>query len=588
MKPKLSLTTRAFLFACIPMCLVAVVSFFAINAAIQGKIKKDLSESLHRTEISLAKTRAVYDRLNRRQLAIVGENAELKEQISLFQEAASDPISQSQIRQAMEVQLRELDRHLEYDLLVVADSQGALIGGIVVQEGRKISLDARSIAFDSSPFIHVQGTPYEATTVPVGLGAENLGSLTAGRKFDLSALSHLGAVALVGDHKVLLSTFPAGMVGEVEHGLQTRCARNEDECEIEIGGETYLALPVNPANWEGAYQLLSFQSIDAAKGEFTSDFQMVFLWIGLGGVLVVLLFSKMGSRSISKPLTDLIERLRTSERAGRLNSNLTTRSPATEVNVLARAFNRAAGAVRESQEQLDEATLEFIETMAQALDARDPYTAGHSNRVSRNSTAVANAMALPADQIEIIRIGAKLHDIGKIGIPDNILQKPGRLGEEELALIKRHPQIGKRILEKVGSFQEYLPIVELHHENHDGSGYPYGLKGEEIPLGVRIVHVVDVYDALSSDRAYRKALSWKEASQLLVSGSGTQFDPDVVELFLFMFRECKVLDNVFRPSSGVTGPGTGDEHYAVNVAGLIGEKLSEYAASISNKLVTRN
>ena len=588
MKPKLSLMARAFLFACIPMCLVAVVSYFAINAAIQEKIKKDLSESLHRTEISLAKTRAVYDRLNRQELAIVSENAELKEQISLFQEAASDPISQSQIRQAMEAQLRQLGRHLDYDLLGVADSQGSPIVGIAMQAGREVPFDALSVTLDSSPFINVQGTPYEATTVPIGLGADTLGSLTAARKFDLSALSHLGEVVLVGDHKVLLDTFPAGMVGEIERELQTRCARNEDECEIEIGGETYLVLPVNLANGEGAYQLLSFQSIDAAQSEFASGFQMIFLWIGLGGVLVVLLFSKMGSRSISKPLTDLIERLRASERAGRLNSNLSTRSPATEVNVLARAFNRAAGAVRESQEQLDEATLEFIETMAQALDARDPYTAGHSNRVSTNSTAIANAMALPPDQIEIIRIGAKLHDIGKIGIPDDILQKPGRLSDEELAFIKQHPQIGRKILEKVGRFQEYLPIVELHHENHDGSGYPYGLKGEEVPLGVRIVHVVDVYDALTSDRAYRKALSWKEASQLLVSGSGTQFDPDVVELFLFMFRECKVLDNVLRPSSDVEDPGTRHKQLVGDATGIISEELSGYAASISNKLVTRN
>ncbi len=155
------------------MCLVAVVSFFAINAAIQGKIKKDLSESLRRTEISLVKTRAVYDRLNRQQLAIVSESAELQEQLSRFQNAASDPTSQSQIRQAIEDQLRELGRHLDYDFLLAADSQGAPIGGIVAQDGRqdewKVSFDALSVALDSSPFINVQGTPYETTTVPVGL-----------------------------------------------------------------------------------------------------------------------------------------------------------------------------------------------------------------------------------------------------------------------------------------------------------------------------------------------------------------------------------------------------------------------------------
>src|SRR5262245_59273536 len=147
-------------------------------------------------------------------------------------------------------------------------------------------------------------------------------------------------------------------------------------------------------------------------------------------------------------------------------------------------FSRAARAVRESARLLDEATEEFIESMAQAQDARDPYTAGHSERVSVNSTAIATAMGLGHDEIEIIRIGAKLHDIGKIGIPDAVLRKPGRLTREEYVLIQRHPEIGKEILEKVGRFSDFLPIVELHHENPDGSGYPYGLTENEIPLGV--------------------------------------------------------------------------------------------------------
>jgi len=257
------------------------------------------------------------------------------------------------------------------------------------------------------------------------------------------------------------------------------------------------------------------------------------------------------------------------------------------VNVLARAINRAAGAARESQERLDEATLQFIETMAQALDARDPYTAGHSDRVSTNSTAVAQAMGLPSEEIEIIRIGAKLHDVGKIGIPDAILRKPGKLSDEDFALIKTHPQIGKKILEKVGSFQDYLPIVELHHENQDGSGYPHGLKGGEVPLGVRIVHVVDVYDALTSDRAYRKAWSWQQASELLLEGSGTQFDPDVVELLMFMFRECKALDESLRLSGGVGGPGTRYEQPALAVAGISGEEITKYATSLTHGLAAR-
>lgn len=296
-------------------------------------------------------------------------------------------------------------------------------------------------------------------------------------------------------------------------------------------------------------QLLKFQSVDAAMNEFTGGFKQEMLLIGSGGVLLVMAFSVLGSRSFSKPLTDLISHLNESERTGRLHSNFSVVCSVTEVNRLGEALNRAAEAVQESQLRLENATLEFIETMAQALDERDPYTAGHSNRVAVNSATIATAMGLPERQIEIIRIGAKLHDIGKIGIPDAVLQKPGKLTPEEYALIKLHPQIGKRILEKAQRFQDYLAIVELHHEDWDGGGYPYGLKEERIPLGVRIVHVADVYDAITSDRAYRKAMTEERVMEILAAGSGKMFDPVVLEAFLAVLRDRKVLQMLLDQTS---------------------------------------
>src|SRR6185295_10023080 len=219
--------------------------------------------------------------------------------------------------------------------------------------------------------------------------------------------------------------------------------------------------------------------------------------------------------SIARPLVELMARLRREGSAGGFTAELGANYQAAEVNELALEFTRAAGAVRESERQLDEATEQFIESMAQAQDARDPYTAGHSERVSENSTAIAEAMGIGPEQVEIIRIGAKLHDLGKIGIPDALLRKPGKLTRDEYILIQRHPRIGKEILEKVGRFSDFLPIVELHHENPDGSGYPHGLKKDDIPLGVRIVHVTDVWDAITSDRSYRKAMSHAVAWDLL-------------------------------------------------------------------------
>jgi len=130
-------------------------------------------------------------------------------------------------------------------------------------------------------------------------------------------------------------------------------------------------------------------------------------------------------------------------------------------------------------------------SLANALDARDRYTAGHSSRVSQLSCATASALYLGADEVERIRIGALLHDVGKIGIADNVLQKTGRLTEEEFAIVKQHPVIGRRILEGVQGFAPFLAAVELHHENWDGSGYPKGQAGLETPIDARIIHVSD-------------------------------------------------------------------------------------------------
>jgi putative nucleotidyltransferase with HDIG domain len=175
--------------------------------------------------------------------------------------------------------------------------------------------------------------------------------------------------------------------------------------------------------------------------------------------------------------------------------------------------------------------VQFVGSLAQALDARDAYTAGHSQRVSEYSCAIAKALQIPEQELETIRVGALLHDLGKIGISDLVLQKPKRLTPKENDLIRQHPVIGKRILQNVQGLEAYLDIIELHHENLDGTGYPHGLKGEETPLHARIVKVADAYDAMTSDRPYRRGKSHAEAIAILRSVCGSEMDPVVVEVF---------------------------------------------------------
>jgi len=191
--------------------------------------------------------------------------------------------------------------------------------------------------------------------------------------------------------------------------------------------------------------------------------------------------------------------------------------------------------------------LQFIETMAQALDARDPYTAGHSIRVGAYADAIARALRLPPADIATLRIGAQLHDIGKIGVSDAVLQKRGRLTPDEFERIKLHPQIGRRILEKVARFDSLLPIVELHHENYDGTGYPFGLSGENIPLFARIVRVADTFDSMMTDRNYRPALSLSAAIEQLRKYSGTHFDPLIAATMIDLVHQGK--HEVLQPSA---------------------------------------
>jgi putative nucleotidyltransferase with HDIG domain len=308
------------------------------------------------------------------------------------------------------------------------------------------------------------------------------------------------------------------------------------DCELRIQDQRYLSLPLGrPAgSGDGNYSLRSLQNVDAASAPLQAVLRKLFLVAGLIALAAMLGISALSSRSIARPLVDVATRLRLSAATGELPEFPEDRRAAQEIRDLTQGFNNAAKAVRESRERLTRAYVQFVGSLAQALDARDAYTAGHSRRVSEYSCAIAKAMNLAQDDLEIVRVGALLHDLGKIGISDLVLQKPGRLTLEETKLIQQHPVIGKRILENVQGLEAYLGIVELHHENLDGTGYPHGLRGEETPLHARIVKVADAYDAMTSDRPYRRGKSHAEAIAVLRSVAGSEMDSQVVEAFALL------------------------------------------------------
>jgi putative two-component system response regulator len=178
------------------------------------------------------------------------------------------------------------------------------------------------------------------------------------------------------------------------------------------------------------------------------------------------------------------------------------------------------------------AYLETVEVIANAIESRDRYTRGHLDRVTTYARWLAEALRWPPDRLRILEFGARLHDIGKVKVPDQILNKPGPLDEDEWEIMKQHPVTGARILRAINHLQPAIPYILYHHERWDGGGYPEGLQEREIPIEARLLAIVDVYDALTTARPYHPALPYDEVIALLQADAGKHFDPDLVPIFI--------------------------------------------------------
>jgi len=276
-----------------------------------------------------------------------------------------------------------------------------------------------------------------------------------------------------------------------------------------------------------------------------TDMQHAELRFALLAIGISILIGIWAARRFTTPLHVLTESSRAI--AGGDFSQRVQLKSRTEFGELAETFNsmtddleRFVADLKKAAEENRTLFLSSIQMLAGAVDEKDPYTKGHSDRVTRYSVLLATEMGLATEEIEKIRISAQLHDVGKIGIEDRILKKPGALTPEEFDIMKTHTTKGAAILRPVEALRDMLPGIELHHESLDGRGYPHGLKGDQLPLMPRIIMVADTFDAMTTNRPYQAAMDPEYVVRIINSLANTKFDPHVVAAMTRVFESGKL------------------------------------------------
>ena len=279
--------------------------------------------------------------------------------------------------------------------------------------------------------------------------------------------------------------------------------------------------------------VIAIQDEHAALQSVT-DMRRQTLYISLLAASSALLIGFLFAKQLTHPVRELAAGAHRIA-GGDFSQRIAVRSR-TELGDLGESFNQMTDQLEHYIEHLRCAAEEnrqlFIGTvkaLAAAIDGKDPYTRGHSERVARFSLAIGESLGLPDDEMEKLRISALLHDVGKIAIEDNILKKPAALTTEEYEVMKQHPQKGFKIMSQIPAMKDFLPGMYMHHEMMNGKGYPQGLKGDEIPMQARIVSVADTFDAMTTDRPYQKGMSLEDALALIKTFVGTRYDGKVVE-----------------------------------------------------------
>jgi putative nucleotidyltransferase with HDIG domain len=526
--PRLVVKILGFSFGVIAAVLVAV--FVLLSWQTRERLTRAIVANMEASQLRVADTEARRQREHRLQASSLAENPTLKAAVDTYHAERSAGGATAQLLNTIRVELEKMEPRVQVPVLSVTDTAGLILASTGVHAadwaaGDRLASELPATLEPVEAVITRGHAVYFATIVPLTFGADVIGEFVLASPVDAAYAHRLARetstdiVVRHGTH-VIASSMPEVMWAAINAtGLPA-------DGGIRLADEEYVTrrlLSIEPVS---VYALGSVSGpVRAATGEAV----WVFVLIGCGALLLAAGGSWWLARTLASPIDELRRTLQRMAEVRDFERPLPAAGASFELDALTDTFDGLRAAVAAAEAESEAAYLGVIGALAAALDARDPYTAGHSERVARLSVSIGRAMGLPEAELEVLHLGALLHDIGKIGVSDMVLRKPGTLTDDEFDQIRRHPTLGARILKPLNFLAEHVAIVELHHEQPDGRGYPFGLKGDEIPLPARIVHVADAFDAMTSARAYRPGRPANEAIAELWHHVGTGFDLQVVQ-----------------------------------------------------------
>jgi len=514
---------------------VLTAVFAGVAFTVRERVRAAVGEKLEAGQRTLAELEQRRARELSLQVAALAENANLKAAVATY--IVEQRTTGSQYREGMLAainrELSALASRTSLDVLAATDPSGTILA-VAGRRNQDWPRQARVLAARSgsgSAYVAMPAAVFQFASAPLTMQSTTIGTLQLGKALDdryaseLSTLS--GAATLIASRdRVLASTLPAALAS---HLTPSKLEELASRSIITLGGDEYASRLLFQ---DGETEVYALDSVDASTRVPMQQALRAMAMFAICSFALAAVASFWLARTISRPIDTLSKSLSEMTKTRDFDNPVAPTGSILEVDTLTAAFNTMMASVSIAESERRSAYVGAIKALAMALDARDPYTAGHSERVSIVSVAIGRRLDLPEDQLEILRLGALLHDIGKIGISDAVLRKPGTLTPEEFETIREHPALGARILRSVPFLAPHIPIVELHHERPDGLGYPYGLKGHAIPILARIVHVADAFDAMTSARAYRTARPASQAVTELSRHSGSQFDSEIIQALI--------------------------------------------------------